>query len=111
MSRRTPTAPYGMPFIRCCDVFAVSISVCRCWLQEKRRALDMAMKALEDNKAALLAATKGFTTTKPDQVRSDVRCCSLCPSALTTTNKRRSGIVVGGSKGRRRRHVSPVASN
>jgi hypothetical protein len=34
---------------------------------EKRRALEQAMKALEDNKAALLAATKGFVTTKPDQ--------------------------------------------
>lgn len=33
----------------------------------KRAALHAAMKQIEDNKAALLAATKGFSTTKPDQ--------------------------------------------
>ena len=35
--------------------------------KDKRRALRAAMKQIEDNRAALLACTKGFMTTKPDQ--------------------------------------------
>lgn len=35
--------------------------------KQKRLALRAAMKQIEDNRAALLACTKGFMTTKPDQ--------------------------------------------